>query len=107
MTEFLPVIVFAFIAWFWWGATRAREIAVEAASAACKRSAVQFLDQTVLMRQMKLQRDEQGNMHIARMYSFEFSSDGHDRENGYTVMLGTRLVRVHLDLVVDKPPVVH
>ena len=107
MTEFFPIIVFAFIAWFWWGATRAREIAVAAASAACQRNNVQFLDQTVVMRQMKLQRDERGGLRIARMYSFEFSSNSRDREAGYTVMLGTRLVRVHLDLLDDQPPTVH
>jgi len=107
MTELLPLFLFGLVAWFWWGATRAREVAVEAASRACRRSNVQFLDQTVVMRQMKLQRDERGNMHIARMYSFEFSSNGHEREAGYAVMLGTRLVRVHLDLLIDQPPTVH
>ncbi len=107
MTELLPLIIFALIAWFWWGATRAREVAVEGAATACRRNSVQFLDQTVVMRQMKLQRDELGSMHIARMYCFEFSSNGHDREAGYAVMLGTRLVRVHLDLLIEQPPTVH
>ena len=107
MTEILPIVVLAAIAWFWWGSTRAREVAVSAAAAACRRQDVQLLDQTVQVRQIKLQRDERGSMHIARMYSFEFSIHGVERESGYAVTLGDRLVRVHLDLVVDEPPTVH
>ncbi len=103
MIELLPIIVLAAIAWFWWGATRAREVAVEAAITACQRRDVQFLDQTVMLQQMKLQRDERGQMHIARLYGFEFSCNGHQRETGYAVMLGTRLVRVHLNILVDSP----
>ena len=107
MTEILPIIVLAAIAWFWWGSTRAREVAVNAAAQACARANVQFLDQSVNMRQMKMQRDKTGNMRIARMYGFEFSSSGHQREFGYAVTLGDQLVRVHLDLLVDEPPTVH
>ena len=34
---------------FWWGATRAREVAVSAARRACTRCGVQFLDDSVAL----------------------------------------------------------
>ncbi|MEM7294640.1 MAG: DUF3301 domain-containing protein, partial [Pseudomonadota bacterium] len=63
--------------------------------------------QTVQVRQMKLKRDDAGSMRIARMYSFEFSTSGHERDMGYAVTLGDRLVQVHLDLDVDQARTIH
>ncbi|MEM7208485.1 MAG: DUF3301 domain-containing protein [Pseudomonadota bacterium] len=107
MNEIIPIVIVALIAWFWWGATRAREVAINAAKAACQRSDVQLLDQTVQLRQLKPKRDPHGRLRIARMYSFEFSVHGVEREAGYAVTLGDALVHVHLDLDAVETPTVH
>ena len=107
MSEIIALIIVSSVAWLWWSSTRAREIAVAAAATACRRRDVQLLDQTVKLHQMKLQRDNTGTMRIARLFTFEFSVEGLERESGYVVTLGDQLVQVHLDLVVDSGPTMH
>ena len=102
MTQLFPIILLGLVAWFWWGATRAREVAVASARRACQQVDVQFLDDTVAMSKLRLRRDPRGQMRIMRYYRFEFSATGTDRRPGYAVMLGHHLVDLHLDLLVDS-----
>ncbi len=106
MTQLLPIFVLAALAWFWWDSGRAREVAVRAALQACRRCGVQFLDQTVALRRLKIRRDPAGNLRLLRKYTFEFSRSGAERDKGYAIMIGRRLAEVHLDLVLDDPPAV-
>ncbi len=67
---------------------RAKEIARHAGKHACDRDEVAFLDDTVVLEQLSLRRNSQGNMVFYRLYQFEFTSDGSCRYTGTIQMLG-------------------
>ncbi len=82
---------------FWLDSLRARERALAAGRAACQRYALQFLDDTVSFARIRLGRDQDGQLKIARTYTFEFSDTGNNRRHGAIVMLGGELQDLHLE----------
>ena len=82
---------------FWLDSLRARERALQAGRAACKRYELQFLDETVSFTKLRLSRDENGQLRIARTYTFEFSDTGNNRRHGAIVMLGGQLADLHME----------
>jgi hypothetical protein len=81
----------------WVDSLRARERAVKAGREACQRYDLQFLDDTVSFARIRLARDEEGQLKIARTYAFEFSDTGNNRRRGAIVILGASLQDVHLE----------
>lgn len=81
----------------WLDSLRARERAVKAGRAACERYALQFLDETVSFARMRLRRDAEGQLRIARTYTFEFSDTGNNRRQGAIVMLGGELQDLQME----------
>jgi hypothetical protein len=81
----------------WLDSLRARERAVQAGRAACKRYDLQFLDETVSFTRLRLARGEDGNLKIRRTYTFEFSDTGNNRRHGAIVMLGGELQDLQLE----------
>jgi hypothetical protein len=81
----------------WLDSLRARERAVEAGRAACRRYELQFLDDTVSFARLRLARDAEGQVRIARTYTFEFSDTGNNRRQGAIVMLGGQVQDLHLE----------
>lgn len=84
-------------AWLWIDSLRAREHAVAAGRAACKRYGVQLLDETVAFARLRLARDDEGQLRLRRTYTFEFSDTGDNRRHGAIVMLGARLEDLQLE----------
>jgi hypothetical protein len=76
---------------------RARERAVRAGRDACKRYDLQFLDDTVSFARLRLARDDEGRLKIARTYLFEFTETGNTRRHGAIVMLGQDLRDIQLE----------
>jgi hypothetical protein len=76
---------------------RARERAVRAGRDACKRYELQFLDDTVSFARLRLARDEDGRLKLARTYTFEFTETGNTRRQGAIVMLGQDLRDIQLE----------
>jgi len=103
MNQLLPFLVLGLIALWWWDSMRAREAAVAASRRACRAFEHQFLDDSVVLRGIRPQRDPRGGWCLARLYHFEFSPGGAGRYSGYTRVLGRRVVDVHLDAV-EGPP---
>lgn len=103
MNQLLPFVVLGAICLWWWDSMRAREAAVAACRRACRAFDSQFLDDSVVLRGLRPQRDPEHGWCIARLYRFEFSSDGRGRHAGHARLLGRRVVDVHLDAV-DRPP---
>ena len=58
--------------------------------------AVQFLDWTVAVVKMRVNRADDGRLRIRRVYEFEFSDTGNNRVKGSITLLGTRLVTLHM-----------
>ena len=82
---------------FWLDSLRARERALKAGRAACERHELQFLDDTVSVSRVRLGRDDDGQLRIARTYTFEFSDTGNNRRNGAIVMMGGELQDLQLE----------
>ena len=89
-------LIFAAI-FLWVDSLRARERAVQAGRAACQRYSLQFLDDTVSFARIRLRRDADGQLKIARTYTFEFSDTGNNRRHGAIVMLGGELQDLQLE----------
>lgn len=92
------ILALAGVVWFWWDSSGAREAAISAATQTCKKAGVQLLDFTVGLRKIRLQRDNQGQMKLARLYSFEFTQTGSLRNHGYVVMLGKHIFKIEIDI---------
>lgn len=105
MSPWLALTLIAAVAGWWWLSMRARETAVRAARGACRRFSVQLLDETVVLRRIRLARGRDGRLHVWRLYRFEFSQTGGERYGGHVALLGQRLMDAHLEAVnEDDPP---
>ena len=97
----LPYILFAaLIGWFWFDSLRAREIATGICRAACERQQMQFLDQTVALRRLRLRWTGQG-LRFRRVFTFDYSEEGTGRRTGYLILLGLDLEEISLGLPSD------
>ncbi len=83
--------------WFWLHSIRILELAREAGRQVCKRTGVQFLDDTVASTRLSLARDDNGRRILRRTYRFEFSETGNTRREGEVVMLGERIESVSME----------
>jgi len=82
--------------WLWVDSMRAREAALDAGRRACEAEGVQFLDWTVAVIKMRVNRARDGRLRIRRVYEFEFSDTGNNRLKGSITLLGTQLIALHL-----------
>jgi Protein of unknown function (DUF3301) len=97
MWELAAILVIVAGILLWTDSLRARERAVRAGRSACERYELQFLDDTVSFARMRLARNEDGELRIARTYTFEFSDTGNNRRQGAIVMLGAEVQDLHLE----------
>lgn len=97
MWEVAGIVLLVAGSLFWVDSLRARERAVQAGRAACERYALQFLDDTVAFARLRLARNEDGRLRIARTYTFEFSDTGNNRRHGAIVMLGAHVQDLHME----------
>jgi uncharacterized protein DUF3301 len=74
----------------------AREAANRIAKDTCSRAVVQFLDGTVAFAGFRLSRDSRGKRLLLRTYTFDYTSDGFERAQGFIVLAGDRLEAVGL-----------
>jgi len=95
--EIFALTVLAAFGWFWLSSLRVREHAVNAGRHACMESGVQFLDDTVALTQIRMARNDLGQLRFARCYRFEFSSTGDNRQRGNIRALGERIESVEMD----------
>lgn len=97
MWEVAAILAIVVGALLWTDSLRARERAVQAGRSACERYQLQFLDDTVSFARIRLARNEDGELRIARTYAFEFSDTGNNRRHGSIVMLGGELQDLRLE----------
>jgi len=74
----------------------AREAANRIAKDTCSRAVVQFLDGTVAFAGFRVTRDSLGKRRLLRTYTFDYTSDGFERAQGFIVLAGGRLEAVGL-----------
>ena len=96
MDKLVAIVALLLLGWFWLDSLRAREMATEICRVACKQRDLQFLDQTVVLRQLRLRRTDTG-LRWRRLYRFDFSEEGIGRRGGYLVLIGLDLETISLD----------
>lgn len=96
MTEWTLFFLLLAGGWFWLDSHRVLDLARAAARQFCAQQNLQLLDDTVASISVRLERNAQGRMIIARTYRFEFSDTGDNRLNGSIVMLGHTPGQMHL-----------
>ncbi len=101
--DVLGLLLLLGAAWLWLDSLKAREAAVAAAKAACNTEELLLLDDTVAIRRVWLGRNDDGEVRIRRVYSFEYSDTGNNRNSGSLAMLGSRVLVISLNLP-DAPP---
>ena len=96
MIELTTLALFVLGGWFWTDSMRAREAALDAGRRACAAEGVQLLDWTVMLKQTRLGRDDEGRVRVKRVYEFEFSDTGDNRIKGSITLLGRELLALNL-----------
>jgi hypothetical protein len=94
--EISALVLFLLGGWLWADSMRAREAALDAGRRACDAEGFQFLDWTVAVVKMRVNRASDGRLRIRRVYEFEFSETGNNRLTGSINLLGTELISLHL-----------
>ena len=98
MNELIVIVLIGLVFWFWRDSMISREAAMVAGQRACNEVDAQFLDQTVVLRKIKLCRSRRGNTTICRTYSFDFTVDGETRLLGCVFLRGQTLEDLVLDM---------
>ena len=80
----------------WQSSLDARDAANRIAKDTCSRAVVQFLDGTVAFAGFRMSRDARGRRHLLRTYTFDYTSDGFERSQGFIVLAGLKLEAVGL-----------
>lgn len=96
--EILGVLVLAALAWLWLDSLKARDVAVQAARAACAAEGLMLLDDTVAIAALKLKRARDGRIRLQRAYEFEYSDSGDNRIEGSIVLLGRDVIVLNVGL---------
>lgn len=90
----IAVALIAAVVWLWRESLRSREAATRAGRRICAASDVQFLDETVALARMSLAWN--GRVALVRIYRFDYSTDGADREAGLVVVQRGTVVHAQL-----------
>ena len=80
----------------WQTSLDAREAANRIAKDTCSRAVVQFLDGTVAFAGFRWVRQPTGRRRLLRTYTFDYTSDGFERAQGFIVLAGLKLQAVGL-----------
>ena len=81
---------------YWQVSMEARETANRIAQDTCSKAVVQFLDGTVAFSGFSFKRDAGGRRRLLRTYTFDYTSDGFERAQGFIVLSGRELLSVGL-----------
>lgn len=97
MDAILWMTLLSLFVFYWFDTARAKETAVAHGRRACKEMKVQFLDDSVVRYRSAVRRGPSGQLTIERCFRFEFTLNGHSREQGYIRLLSQRLQLLELD----------
>lgn len=86
------------LAWLWLDGVKARDLAVLAARRACQSEGLQFLDESMSIDSLRPVRNDAGRLTLRRVYSFEYSDTGDNRQPGSIVLLGHRVLMLNIGL---------
>lgn len=96
MKSIILLLLIGSIAVIWYESLRVRERVLIHCRDICERAGLQFLDQTVALVSLSLRRTPAGNPTVFRVYQFEVSEHGTDRQRGYIAVTGAKIHEVRL-----------
>jgi hypothetical protein len=81
----------------WWRSSGQKGVAVAAARAYCKDRNLQMLDETLVFTRYRLEHDaRRKRRRLCKIYEFDYSPGGMDRETGEIILSGYSVLRVIL-----------
>lgn len=89
----IPVILAAI---YWWHTSEQSRVALAAARDYCTQRKLQLLDDSLIFKKFRLERDLKRRRTLCRVYEFDYCPDGKDRLSGEIVLNGVKVMRVIL-----------
>lgn len=96
MLDIVIIVILLAVLGFWWSSFAAREAARQACVRRCDEHGLQFLDDSVALSRLRLQRNPLGRLVFYREYRFEFSRHGVERYPGRVSLLGQQVLQVDM-----------
>ena len=97
VSDFILFFILLSLFLYWLDSIRAKEVATKQARKACKKIMLEFLDETVVIKKIRLRRNSLGRLVFYREYQFEFTSTGEYRYKGRVTLLGKQLIRAEME----------
>jgi hypothetical protein len=101
METVFAVLLLALAVGFWLDSARAREAATQRAHPECRRRGLQFLDETVALRRLRL-RTTGGGVRLQRTYSFDFNDGTTARYTGSIRLVGSAVDEFDIGIWEDR-----
>ena len=96
--ELFAILAAIAVTMLWWWSLKARELVNSISRWTCEDLGLQRLDDSVRLRRIGLRRDTGGRLVVSRVYAFEYSMSGEEREHGDVCLEGRYAAWVHLRL---------
>jgi len=84
------------VVWYWLKSREIKDVALQAAAKYCKQLDLALLDQTVVLKSLRLSRNKAGNVCLRRRYQFDFTSTGQERYQGTLIINGLVVEQITL-----------
>ncbi len=91
------LLLFAIFALLWWRTKEVQQIARHHIKSYCQEVGVQFLDESVILKSIRLKRTPKGHFALLRKFRFEFATIGDTRYKGEISLLGFKLQGIELE----------
>lgn len=112
--DVMLLIPLGLLGFYWWRTSEQKRIAIAGARAYCKDRNLQLLDETLVFKQHRIERENrrpsanalpsrldapvklQPRRRLCRVYEFDYSHGGVDRHSGEIILSGYSILRVIL-----------
>jgi hypothetical protein len=94
LNDILLLIPFILGGLYWWRTSQQKAVAVHAARTYCRERGMQFLDDSLVFKQFRRERNLHQQRFLCRVYEFDYCPDGNDRKSGEIVLTGYHVLRV-------------
>ncbi len=94
--ETFCLLLLGALTWLWMDSLKAREACIPAARRVCEAEGLLFLDETVAIASIWPARSDDGRLRLRRVYRFEYSETGNDRNRGSVTLQGQEVVAFYI-----------
>ena len=101
-----PLLALLVFVYAWFEILRIRELVIRHCQRLCRDANLQLLDQTVALVSLSVTRLSRMRYTLLRKYAFEVSENGVDRQAGFVLVQGSRIVESRLQSA-DGSSIIH